>query len=80
MPDAFRLEELLMGHVKPALAIVGRNLNKKGRIIQHACVIAAKQGRTDLIPLIEPWLEDEREAVRVAAAYALEKLRGVDAT
>ena len=75
MPEAFRLEEILAGHIKPVLAIVGKNLNKKGRVIQHACVIAAKQGRTDLIPLIEPWLTDEREGVQVAAAYALEKLR-----
>jgi HEAT repeat protein len=56
------------------LEIVGKNLNKKGRVIQHACVIAARMGRTDLIPLIEPWLTDEREGVRVAAAYALKKL------
>ena len=74
MPEAFRLEEILAGRVKPVLAIVGNNLNKQGRIIQHACVVAAKQGRTDLIPLIEPWLTDRREGVRVAAAYALEKL------
>ncbi len=75
MPDAFRLEEILAGHIKPVLAIVGKNLNKQGRIIQHACVIAAKQCRTDLIPLIEPWTKDEREGVRVAANYALEQLR-----
>ena len=74
MPEAFRLEEILAGHIKPVLAIVGKNLNKQGRVIQHACVIAAKQGRTDLIPLIEPWVKDEREGVRVAAAYALQKL------
>ena len=74
MPDAFRLEEILSGHIKPVLEIVGTNLNKKGRIIQHACVIAAKQGRTDLIPLLEPWLADEREGVRIAADYALRKL------
>jgi NAD-dependent dihydropyrimidine dehydrogenase PreA subunit len=75
VPAAFRLEEILAGNIKPVLEIVGKNLNKKGRIIQHACVIAAKQGRTDLIPLIENWITDEREAVRVAAGYALEKLR-----
>ena len=57
-----------------SLEIVGKNLNKQGRVIQHACVIAAKKGRTDLIPLIERWGKDEREGVRVAAAYALEKL------
>ena len=74
MPEAFLLEELLQGRVKPALAIVGKNLNKQGRIIQHACVVAAHQGRRDLLPLIEPWLADEREAVRVAAAYAVKQL------
>lgn len=74
-PEAFRLEEILAGNVKPVLEIVGKNLNKKGRVIQHACVIAAKQGRADLIPMIEAWLNDEREAVRVAAKYALETMR-----
>ena len=74
MPDAFRLEEILSGKIKPVLAIVGKNLNKNGRIIQHACVIAARQGRSDLIPLIGRWADDEREGVRVAAAYALKKL------
>lgn len=74
-PEAFRLEELLRGNVKPALEIVGKNLNKQGRIIQHACVVAAKQNRTDLIPLIEPLLEDSREGVRIAAGYALKRLQ-----
>ncbi len=74
MPEAFRLESLLSGKVKPALEIVGKNLNKQGRLMQHACVIAAKQGRADLIPLIEPLCEDSREGVRVAAEYALKKL------
>ena len=73
-PEAFRLEELLRGNVKPALEIVGKNLNSQGRIVQHACVVAAKQNRTDLIPLIEPLTNDPREGVRVAAAYALKHL------
>jgi epoxyqueuosine reductase QueG len=75
MPEAFRLEEILQGNVKPALEIVGKNLNKQGRMIQHACVVAAKQNRTDLIPLIEPLTNDSREGVRVAAEYALKHLR-----
>ncbi|MPN60284.1 hypothetical protein SDC9_208010 [bioreactor metagenome] len=75
MPDAFRLEEILQGNVKPALEIVGKNLNKQGRMIQHACVVAAKQNRTELIPLIEPLTSDPREGVRVAAEYALSHLR-----
>lgn len=78
LPDAFELEELLKGNVKPVLAIVGKNLNKQGRILQHASVIAAKQKRRDLLPLIEQLLEDHREGVRVAAAYAIEKLTSKD--
>ena len=76
LPDALHLEQLLADNIKPALEIVGKNLNKQGRIIQHACVIAAHQGRSDLVPLIEPWLEDQREAVCTAADYALRILRG----
>ncbi len=76
MPEAFRLEELLRGNVKPALEIVGKNLNKQGRVIQHACVVAANRGRADLLPLIEPWLTDKRDGVRAAATYAMQKLRG----
>ena len=75
MPEAFRLEEILRGNVKPALEIVGKNLNKQGRMIQHASVVAAKQNRADLIPLIEPLMSDPREGVRVAAEYALNRLR-----
>ena len=75
VPEAFALEKLLTGDVKPALEIVGTNLNKNGRLIQHACVMAAKQGRKDLLPLIERLLEDQREGVRAATAYAVKRLR-----
>lgn len=75
MPKAFQLEKLLSGDVKPALEIVGTNLKKNGRLQQHACVVAAKQGRDDLIPLIAELLNDPREAVRVAAEYALRHLK-----
>ena len=75
VPETFALEKLLSGDVKPALEIVGTNLNKNGRLIQHACVMAAKQGRKELLPLIEKLLVDQREGVRVAAAYAVKRLR-----
>jgi len=74
LPDALALERLLGGDVKPALALVGGNLNKNGRLIQHACVLAARLGRTDLLPLIKPLLDDRREAVRAAARYAFGRL------
>ncbi len=78
MPEAFQLEKLLSGDINPALKIVGTNLKKNGRLQQHACVVAAKQGRTDLIPLIETLLNDPREAVRVAAEYALSRLKSIE--
>ena len=74
LPGVFALEKLLGGEIKPALALVGKNLNKNGRLLQHACVLAARLGRRDLMPLIERLLLDEREAVRAAAGYALARL------
>ena len=74
MPEAFALENILSGTIKPALQIVGTNLKKNGRLQQHACIIAAKQNRRDLMPLIVKWKEDPREAVQVAADYALRRL------
>lgn len=73
--DAFALEKLLAGDCAAALEIVGVNLKKNGRLQQHACVIAAKQGRRDLLPLIEKLLDDPREAVRAAARYAIDCLQ-----
>ena len=75
MPGAFALEKLLAGDCAEALEIVGVNLKKNGRLIQHACVIAAKQGRRDLLPLIEKLLSDPREAVRAAARFAIDRLQ-----
>lgn len=75
VPEAFALEKLLAGDVKPALEIVGANLNKNGLLQQQACVIAARQGRQELLPLIEPLLNDAHESVRAAARYAAERLR-----
>ena len=74
LPEAFALERLLGGDDKPALALVGVNLKKNGRLQQHACVMAAKLGRKDLLPLIRELADDPREAVRAAARYALGRL------
>lgn len=74
IPDAFDIEKLIRGDVKPALSIVGKNLNSGGRLIAHAIVLAAHQKRIELLPLIERYKEDERPAVRSAAQYALKRL------
>ena len=80
VPDAFDLERLLRNDVKPALEIVGKNINPGGRIVAHAIVLAAHGGRRDLIPLIEPYLADERPAVQSAARYAIKKLASAENT
>lgn len=75
VPEAFDLARLLRGDVKPALEIIGVNLKKHGLLEQQACVVAARQGRKDLLPLIEPLCSDKREAVRAAARYAANQLQ-----
>lgn len=72
-PPAFALERLLAYDDRDALACIGVNQRKNGRLQQHAAIMAAKSERRDLIPLIERLLLDEREAVRVAASYALDR-------
>ena len=78
VPEEFALERLLRGEQRPALTIVGKNLNAGGRLIAHACVMAAKGNRCDLLPLIRILRDDSRPGVRTAAAYAISYLQ--DAT
>ena len=49
---AFDLEKLLSGDLQPALALVGKNMRKGGKLIAQAAVLAANQKRTDLLPLL----------------------------
>lgn len=74
LPAEFDLARILSKDVKPALKLVGTNQNKNGRLIAQAMVIAANEGRTDLLSLIRPFLSDEREAVAAAAKYAVFRL------
>ena len=75
VPEAFDLEKILSGQVKPVLEIVGTNLNSGGRILCHAAVLAGKQGRRDLLPNLQALLDDHREQVKVAAKYAISLLQ-----
>lgn len=74
LPPAFAYERLLKSDLHDALALVGFNQKSGGRLIAHAAVMAAHEGRADLLPLIKALLADPREAVRVAAAYAISEL------
>ena len=75
LPDAFSLERILRGEIRPALEMVGNNLNSGGRIVCQAMALAARQGRTDLLPLIRAWADDPREQVRSAMNYAISLLQ-----
>lgn len=74
LPECFSYERLLQNDLRDALALVGFNQKSGGRLIAHAAVMAANVGRRELLPLIEPLQNDPREAVRIAAAYAISKL------
>lgn len=74
LPAEFAYERLLQNDLKPALALVGFNQKSGGRLIAHAAVMAANEGRADLLPLIEKLLTDPRDAVQAAARYAISKL------
>lgn len=75
LPPAFNLERILSGDVKPLLALIGSNQKSRGRLFMHASVIAAKQERMDLLPLIVNLLQDPRPQVRSAAQWAISRLR-----
>lgn len=74
LPASFSYERLLRGELRGALELVGFNQKSGGRLIAHAAVMAANEGRADLLPLIEAWRDDPREAVRAAEQYAISKL------
>lgn len=77
---AFGLESLLRGETGPVLALVGKNLNKGGRPIAHACILAANNGRTDLLPLVTQHLADHRSQVQQAAQWAVKRLESLEKT
>jgi ferredoxin len=69
LPAPFELQRILSGQVKPLLELVGTNLNASGRIIAQAIVLAVRQGREDLYPLVEKYAEDKRPAIISAYGY-----------
>lgn len=77
VPDAFDLERLLLDEKKPALDLIGKNMNPGGRLLQHALIMSANTGRTDLLPLIEKHLSDSRPHIVQAAEYAFSVLRNM---
>ncbi len=68
---AFEPGRILAGDTAEALALVGRNMNRNAKLTQHAAVLAGKQRKTELLPALVQLCASKREAVRVAAEYAI---------
>lgn len=73
---AFAPERLLAGEQKEALALIGKNQKKNGKLIAQAACIAANRGRKDLTALIEALSEKELSPIQKSSVnYALSVLK-----
>ena len=72
---AFDLERLLSGDLKPALAIIGKNMKKGGKLIAQAAVLAANQKRTNLLPLLEQQAETADGPLKDTLNWAISHLK-----
>jgi len=73
-PTAFALEQLLAGNTKAAYDLIGKNMRSGKRLEQHALIMAANLGRTDLLPMVESHIVDSRIGIAQAAEYAISVL------
>ena len=73
--EAFDLERLLSGDVKPVLAIIGKNMKKGGKLTAQAAVLAANQERTDLLPLLEERAEQVEGPLKDTLLWAISHLK-----
>ena len=72
---AFDLEKLLSGDVKAALAIIGKNMKKGGKLTAQAAVLAANEGRRDLLPLLEARAETAEGPLKETLQWAIFHLK-----
>ena len=75
VPDAFSLDRLVRDDCADALRLIGSNMRSGDRLCQHALIVAANRGSSDLLPAIEKMADDPRPQIRQAAAYAISLLR-----
>lgn len=73
--EAFALEKLLSGDLKPALAIIGKNMKKGGKLTAQAAVLAANQGRNDLLPLLETQAAQAEGPLKETLEWAISHLQ-----
>ncbi len=72
---AFDLSKLIAEDLKPALALVGKNMKKGGKLTAQAAVLAANQGRVDLLPLIEAQAAQTDGPLKDTLLWAISRLR-----
>ena len=73
---AFAPERLLCGEQKEALALIGKNQKKNGKLMAQAACAAANNGRKDLLPLLEALEKTELTPIqKTAVNYALSVLK-----
>lgn len=74
--NAFAPETLLKGEQKAALNIIGKNMKKGNKLIAQSAVLAALEGRRELLPLMKERLEKEiPPGERKALLWAISRLQ-----
>jgi epoxyqueuosine reductase len=77
MVAPFKLEELLAGPDTNAIsARISTNYTNKTRIRIQSVLAAANTGRTDLLPHIRKFADEEEGTLRRVSRWAIEKLAG----
>ena len=74
---AFDLGRLIAGDIKPALALIGKNMKKGGKLTAQAAVLAANQNRTDLLPLLEEQAARTDGPLKDTLLWAISKLQHI---
>jgi len=76
--DAFRLDRLIAGDIQPALALIGKNMKKGGKLTAQAAVLAANRKRTDLLPLLEERAAQTDGPLKDTLLWAISHLKNAD--
>ena len=73
---AFSYERLIAGEQREALALIGKNQKKHGKLAAQAMCAAANRGRQDLLPLLLSLPENELSPIQKSSRnYALSVLK-----
>jgi hypothetical protein len=75
---AFDLGRLIARDIKPALALIGKNMKKGGKLTAQAAVLAANQNRTDLLPLLEEQAQKTDDPLKDTLLWAISHLKNAD--